>query len=154
ALVHRDVKPANLMVTAHGGRVKILDFGLTLIVSTGLAEEVTAPLTLAGQVVGTANYVAPEQALDPHRADARADIYSLGCTLYHLLTGRPPFPGGSLRDKLLRHQNANPPPVEDLRPGLPPSLAGVVRRMMAKRPGERYQTAGDVALALTPFCGS
>jgi WD40 repeat protein len=97
--------------------------------------------------------MAPEQALRARTIDGRADIYSLGCTLYFLLTGRPPFPGGSVAQKLLAHQQDEPPDLEQLRPGLPAGLASVVRRMMTKRPEERYQTSAEVAEALAPFCG-
>ncbi len=101
--------------------------------------------------MGTPDYIAPEQAVDARTADIRADVYSLGCTLYHLLTGRVPFPGGTLTEKLLRHQQAEPDAIERLCPDVAPGLARVVRRMMAKRPQDRYQTPGEVAGALVPF---
>src|SRR5262249_36037700 len=83
----------------------------------------------------------------------RADLYSLGCTLYHLLAGAPPFPGGSLTEKLLKHQQAEPQPVEQLRPDAPAALAAVGRKLMAKRPADRHQTPGELAEALAPLCG-
>ena len=98
--------------------------------------------------MGTPDYIAPEQARDSHTADIRADLYSLGCTLYFLLTGRAPFPGGSLTEKLLKHQMDEPRPVEELRPETPPAVAAVVRKLMAKRPGDRYQTPAEAAAAL------
>src|SRR5262249_48945756 len=100
------------------------------------------------------DYLAPEQALDPHTADIRADIYSLGCTLYFLLTGQPPFPGGTMAQKLLWHQQAEPTPIESLCPGLPPGVAAVARRMTAKRPEGRYRAPAEVALAVAPFCST
>ena len=149
-LVHRDIKPSNLLVTTKGAQVKVLDLGLArLDLIGGRAPE--TQLTEVGAVMGTPDYIAPEQALDTRQADQRADIYSLGCTLYHLLTGQPPFPDGTLAQKLLRHQQTDPAPVESLRADLPAGLALVVRKMMAKHPRDRYQTAGEVAGALELF---
>ena len=101
--------------------------------------------------MGTADYMAPEQAGDARTADIRADIYSLGCTLYHLLAGRVPFPDGSTLDKMLRHSADPPTDLAQLRPGLPAGLAVVVRKMMAKAPAARFQTPAEVAAALAPF---
>ena len=162
-MVHRDVKPHNLMLTPEG-EVKILDFGLARL--GGFAEEpvapatesaappagaTTGPLTTTGTVIGSCDYMAPEQAGDAHRADIRADIYSLGCTLYHLLSGRPPFPGGTSWDKLARHAGEEPEPLNRLRPDLPPGLSAVVRKMTAKAAADRYQTPAEAAAALAPF---
>jgi hypothetical protein len=145
------------------GQVKILDFGLARLVSEAapalsLSGERTSPeaavsrhLTQMGMVMGTADYMAPEQATDAHAADIRADIYSLGCTLYYLLTGRTPFPEGTVIDKLLAHGQRTPKPLSDFRADVPPGLARVVERMMAKDPARRYQTPADVATALQPF---
>jgi WD40 repeat protein len=108
-------------------------------------------LTQAGAVIGTPDYIAPEQAADARQADARADIYGLGCTLYFLLTGRPPFPEGTQSEKLAAQQQEEPPPVERLRAEVPPAVAEVLRKMMAKRPEERFQTPAEVAEALKPF---
>jgi len=152
-LVHRDIKPANLILTTKGV-VKILDMGMARVVrQTEEAAEATDPLTQEGTVMGTPDYMAPEQATDPHRADIRADLYSLGSTLYFLLTGKPPFPGGTLSEKLLKLQLEQPRPVEELRPDLPPGLADLVRKLMAKRPAERYQTPLELVAALGSFCG-
>ena len=101
--------------------------------------------------MGTLDYMAPEQAADARTADARADVYALGCTLYHLLTGRVPFPGGSAPDKLARLQSDEPEPLHDLRSDLPAGLAIVIGKMMAKRPEDRFQSATELADALAPF---
>jgi Leucine-rich repeat (LRR) protein/tRNA A-37 threonylcarbamoyl transferase component Bud32 len=152
-MVHRDIKPANLIVThAFGaqaaGLVKILDFGLAHA-SRELASDGT--VTEDGTVMGTPDYMAPEQADDARSADIRADVYSLGCTLYHLLTGQPPFPRGTAIQKIKAHQTQVPPPVTELRPEVPPELACIVERMMAKDRAERHQTPAEVAEALTAF---
>jgi serine/threonine-protein kinase len=147
-LVHRDIKPANLLVSYTDSQVKLLDLGLARLDS----GQITGPLTQEGVVMGTLDYLAPEQALDSHKADIRADIYSLGCSLYYLLTGRPPFPGGTVTQKLIWHQQAEPTPVTRLRADVPAAVAAVLRKMLAKRPEERYQTPGEVVLALEPFC--
>jgi len=160
-MVHRDIKPHNLMRTP-GGQIKILDFGLARLGTPALEEfDVSAneaglcagvePLTVTGTVMGTPDYLAPEQAVNSATADIRADIYSLGCSLYQLLTGEVPFPGGSPREKIDRHAISEPRPLADLRPDVPVALAGVIARMMAKAPAERYQTPAEVATALQPF---
>ncbi|HKB00874.1 MAG TPA: protein kinase, partial [Gemmataceae bacterium] len=142
-LVHRDVKPHNL-IRAADGTTKVLDFGLA---GVGAGEVPTASgdgLTGAGMVVGTPDYIAPEQIADPHAADARADIYGLGCTLYHLLAGRPPLPDGSVAEKLAAQPTYKPDPI----PGLAADLTAVLAKMLAKRPEDRYQTADEVVDAL------
>src|SRR5262249_36862370 len=101
--------------------------------------------------LGTADYLAPEQAVDSHTVDGRADIYSLGATFYFLLTGQPPFAEGTVAQKLLWHQSKNPKPVREARPEVPESVAQGVARMMAKNPDDRYQTPGELAQALLPF---
>jgi WD40 repeat protein len=152
-MVHRDIKPHNLMLTADG-TVKILDFGLARLAHPVAADAasstaVSAPgLTAAGAVMGTADYIAPEQAADPRTADIRADVYSLGCTLFHLLTGQPPFPDGSVQEKIAKHTTAPLPPLTNL----PPGLAAVLANMTAKEPAKRYATPVEVAAALAPFC--
>jgi serine/threonine-protein kinase len=146
-LVHRDIKPSNLLVTP-AGAVKILDMGLARPERRNGDTE----LTDTGSVVGTADYIAPEQALNARRADARSDVYSLGCTLYFLLTGRPPFPEGTFTEKLMKHNMEDATPIEQLRPEIPAGLAAIVRRMMAKNPTERLARAAAVAEALGPYC--
>jgi serine/threonine protein kinase len=144
-LVHRDVKPHNLIRTARG-QVKLLDVGLVRVLESCADPEVT--MTREGAVLGTVDFLAPEQAADPHAVDLRADLYSLGCTFYYLLTGQIPFPAHSSVEKLLKHQREEPPPLERVRPGIPPGIVAVVRRLMAKRPENRYQTAAEVAAVL------
>ena len=147
-LVHRDVKPANLLLTAKGDVVKVLDMGLARLDRPDHDAGASTTLTQEGAVMGTPDYIAPEQARDSHTVDIRADLYSLGCTLYFLLTGRVPFPGGSLTEKLLRHTLDEPRPVQEVRPDTPPGVAAVVRQLMAKRPEDRYQTPAEAAAAL------
>ncbi len=143
-LVHRDIKPGNLLVD-RWGTVKILDLGLVRIFQSddGLTK---------GQnfryVLGTIDYQAPEQAVDSHEVDIRADIYSLGATLYFLLTGQPVFPEGSIAEKLTWHQRRQPRPISDYRADVPAGLAAVVDRMLAKSPSDRYQEPVDVVEAL------
>jgi serine/threonine protein kinase len=144
-MVHRDVKPANLLLTAPGAVIKLLDLGLSCFVGSQAGQPDAAV------VMGTPDYLAPERARDPIHADIRSDIYSLGCTLYHLLAGRPPFPGGTAEDKLRRHRAEEPEPIERLRPDLPDGLPAVVRKMMAREPEARYQTPAEAARALKPF---
>ncbi len=142
-LVHRDVKPANLLVDRNNV-VKLLDLGLARF---SAADEGKASLTVVcdENVLGTADYLAPEQALDSHAADARADIYSLGCSLYFLLTGQPPFAEGTIAQRLLAHQKQTPPSIYRFRPDAPPALVEFCFRMMAKRPEDRPQTAEEAA---------
>ncbi len=149
-LVHRDIKPSNLMVRRpENVTVKILDLGLArLQADAGCGRENTFMTSDGSVTLGTVDYQAPEQALDFHAADIRADIYSLGCTLYFLLTGSPPFGSGPLAVKLMRHQQAEPPDLRELRPDVPPGLIPIVSRMLAKEPDDRYATPGDVATAL------
>jgi len=138
-MVHRDIKPQNLILAREGKRhiVKILDFGLAKATREKTDE---TGLTGEGQMMGTPDYMAPEQSLDAAKADIRADIYSLGCTLYYLLTGTPPFRGKSLSAVLLAHQSTEATPLNVVRPEVPAELAAVVRKMMAKKPAQRYQT--------------
>jgi serine/threonine-protein kinase len=162
-MVHRDIKPSNLLLTtarssdsagpgnapnASGDVIKIFDMGLSLLL-TPPGEEDSASLTRANVFIGTPDYVAPEQAQSPHWADIRSDLYSLGCTLYFLLTGEPPFPGGTPLDKVIRHCQSEPLPLEQRRPEAPDSLIRIVRRLMAKTPEARHATPAALAAALT-----
>jgi WD40 repeat protein/tRNA A-37 threonylcarbamoyl transferase component Bud32 len=146
-MVHRDLKPHNLMLTPDG-RVKILDFGLARFASEAASA---AGVTGTGMVLGTVDYMAPEQADSAREADIRSDIYSLGCTLYHLLAGRPPFPTGAPLQKVMAHREKKPQPLTELRPDLPEGFMPVLERMMAKNPRHRYQTPAAAALALEAF---
>jgi serine/threonine protein kinase len=150
-MVHRDIKPGNLILAREGNKhtVKILDFGL---VKAMAAQGATAEhLTLTAQGMGTPAFMAPEQARDAARADIRADIYSLGCTLYYLLTGRPPFPGMSAYDLYDAHRSTLATPLDRVREDVPAKLAAVVAKMLAKAPVQRYQEPAEVAQALQPF---
>jgi serine/threonine protein kinase len=147
-MVHRDVKPANLLVDS-AGTIKVLDLGLARFVPEG-QESVTKKFD-EGNVMGTADYIAPEQALNLHNVDHRADIYSLGATLYTLLAGHTPFPTGTMTQKLLWHQMREPDPLETCNASVPKELADLVALMMAKNPDQRFQTALEVAEALEPF---
>jgi serine/threonine protein kinase len=153
-MVHRDVKPDNLILSASpvastAGVVKVLDFGLAAL----LAERGDG-LTETNVVMGTPDYMAPEQAEDSGRADIRADVYSLGCTFYYLLTGKVPYPGTTSLQKILAHREQPVPDIRRTRPEVPAGLARVLERMIVKKPEDRYQTPGQVAAALAPFTHS
>lgn len=175
-LIHRDVKPSNLLI-AHPEAAKAAAFrdalqggtawvarggsfaqGLVKILDMGLARVDVDPgknmsLTQEGAMMGTPDYIAPEQAKDAKSADIRADIYSLGCTFYFLLTGRPPFPDGNTVEKLLQHQLDAPIAIEQLRADVPPEVRAVVARMMEKKPERRFQMPIDAAEALGEILG-
>jgi serine/threonine protein kinase len=174
-LVHRDIKPANLLVATESGSsrsrlsakfrwgmVKVLDLGLARI-----ADPQETALTVMGTVMGTPDFIAPEQALDPHACDVRADLYSLGCTFYYLIAGRIPFPRGGVTEKLMAHQAEEPEPLADVRRGrlmqesaktgkriedsfcnVPADVDAIVRKLMAKRPEDRFQSAAALAHAI------
>ena len=146
-LVHRDIKPANLLLTTNGV-VKILDLGLALV-----NQDETASLTLLynERIMGTADYLSPEQAVNSHEVDHRADIYSLGCTLYFLLTGHPPFPKGTLAQRIAMHQTQEPADIRDSRVDCPAALVDICNRMMAKNPDGRYQDCVSVRAELLGF---
>ncbi len=147
-LVHRDIKPGNLLVDTKGV-VKLLDLGLARFFRDTETESLT--IKHDEKVLGTADYLAPEQAVDSHAVDERADIYSLGCTLYFALTGHPPFTDGTLVQRLLAHQTKAPPSIRKQRPDVPESLVAIVEKMMQKRKDDRYQSAAEVAAALSKW---
>jgi len=155
-VVHRDLKPANLMLTPAGqpttaaGTVKILDVGVG---RESAADPATpgGPLTGEGTILGTTDYLAPEQARDPRAADVRADIYSLGCVLFHLIAGRPPYQERTVLATVLKHATATPAPLATLGVDVPPGLQEVFDRLTAKTPGDRYATPASAEQALRPF---
>jgi serine/threonine protein kinase len=145
-LIHRDIKPSNIVLTPDG-TAKLLDFGLS--------RQYESRLTKPGSWLGTIDYLAPEQAQDASSVDIRADIYSLGATLYWCLTGNTPFVStGRLVEDFLRRAKQPPPSILEVRPDLPAELANVVTRMMAVQPGDRYQSPSAVMTALMPFIES
>jgi eukaryotic-like serine/threonine-protein kinase len=140
-LIHRDLKPSNLLVDL-SGTVKILDLGLARFFTD---DKDDLSVKFDDAVLGTADYLAPEAAVNCRNADIRSDIYGLGCTLYFCLTGRPPFPDGTVAQKLLCHQTKQPQPIHSLRPDLPKELVAVIGKMMAKEPRNRFQTPAELA---------
>jgi serine/threonine protein kinase len=149
-LVHRDIKPGNILVDRNG-TVKILDMGLARFFHD---EEDILTKKYDENVLGTADYLAPEQALDSHAVDIRADIYSLGATFYFCLTGRTPFSEGTVAQKLIWHQTRQPKPIASVRPDVPEGLIAVIDKMMSKEAGQRYQTPQAVMDALAPWTQS
>jgi serine/threonine-protein kinase len=169
-MVHRDIKPSNLLVALPPGRrrasgeaadgstildrddkpiVKILDMGLVRVrTPVAAGAQPKGDITQVQNVLGTPDYIAPEQARDAHNADIRADLYSLGCTFYYLLSGQVPFPGEVAMEKLVKHWMEEPRPIEELRPETPPAVAAIVRKLMAKQVEDRFQTPAEVAVAL------
>jgi serine/threonine-protein kinase len=141
-LIHRDIKPANILLKMDGAP-KLADLGLALQV-----EEEDEQITRDGTTVGTVDYMAPEQARDSRATSVRSDIYSLGCTFYHVLTGIAPFAGGLVPEKLRKHAFEPAPDVRKVRPDVPVALARIIQRMMAKKPEQRYQNYEELIEAL------
>jgi WD40 repeat protein/serine/threonine protein kinase len=163
-MVHRDIKPGNLMLSYKKERavIKVLDFGLAKASSEQpllelrpgqslLPGDMVGSLTCTGEMIGTPDFIAPEQIVASQAADIRADIYSLGCTLYYLLSGRPPFPGLPFQEVLKAHRSIAAPLLNVVRPEVPAALAALVARMMAKEPSRRFQEPGEVAGALSSY---
>jgi serine/threonine protein kinase len=157
SLVHRDIKPANLYLTtsknadgtpADDNLIKILDWGLSSVRPPGQRAEQEGQ---AKYILGTIDFLSPEQALNPNAASIRSDIYSLGCTLYYLLTGHVPFPDGTIAEKLLKHQQAEPAPLTFYRKDVPAAFSALLKRMLAKRPEDRFRTPDALALALASY---
>jgi len=142
-VVHRDIKPSNIVITP-AGRARIVDMGLARLAPTAG----DADLTVSGMTLGTFDYISPEQARDPRAADVRSDLYSLGCTLFFMLAGRAPFSEGTMVQKLLQHQQDAPPDITAIRSDVPERLAGILGRLMAKDPDERYQRPAVLAADL------
>jgi serine/threonine protein kinase len=156
-MVHRDIKPANLLLqrggSFGGSVVKILDFGLARLHEPEPPKESGSDSLPAVEqaVMGTPDFLSPEQAKNLHNVDIRSDVYSLGCTFFYLLTGQVPFPGGTALEKLVRHGSEPAMPVSSLRSDVPPEVSSLVTRLMAKDPENRFQTPMELAVALTPF---
>jgi serine/threonine protein kinase len=144
ALIHRDLKPSNIQVTPHD-HAKVLDLGLALL--QGERGDVSV-VGGQGYILGTMDYIAPEQTTDASRVDGRADLYSLGCVLYFALTGAPPFPGGTSKEKVQRQRHEKPRPLAELRPDLPAGFVGLVERLMSKSAADRPANAGAVEAEL------
>lgn len=151
-LVHRNLKPSNLLLARNKdtGTIKVLDLGLALQFDRPSSEQ-SITLTQLHTTLGTPDYMAPEQSVAAHRVDIRADLYSLGCSLYYLLTGKVPFPGNSVADTLLKHQMEQPEPIESLRRDVPEAVAAICRKLMEKKPENRLQTPADLVAALEPL---
>lgn len=159
-MVHRDIKPANILVQRAAGnspsascQVKILDFGLARLQGCGATKGPGGEsiVTEKNQVMGTPDYLSPEQARNLHNVDIRSDLYAVGCTFYFLLTGKVPFPGGNTLEKLVRHSTDEAIPLEQLRRDVPRPLLALIRKLMAKEPKDRYQAPMEVALAVAPY---
>ena len=133
-VVHRDIKPSNIVITP-AGRPRVVDMGLARLHQVAGNDD----LTMSGMTLGTFDYISPEQARDPRAADVRSDLYSLGCTMFFMLVGHAPFAEGTMVQKLLQHQQAEPPSIDELRPDVPRRLSAIIERLMAKDPLDRYQ---------------
>ncbi len=164
-MVHRDIKPANILVQRHGvngdaapGLVKIGDFGLARLTQPiGTPTSPVDPgtiLTIDNTVMGTPDYLSPEQTRSLHTTDIRSDLYSLGGTFYFLLTGSVPYPGGNAMDKLIRNATQQPAPINGFRSDVPAEVAAIIEKLMAKNPDDRFSTPAELAEALAPYAVS
>ncbi len=149
-VVHRDIKPSNIIVTPQG-RAKLVDMGLARRFERGVSDD---GLTQSGMTLGTFDYISPEQARDPRDVDVRSDLYSLGCTMFHMLTGRPPFPEGTVLQKLLQHQEEPAPDVRTINPAVPADLAAIILKLMAKDRDRRYQKPEQLVRDLLTIAGT
>ncbi|MGC8644106.1 MAG: serine/threonine-protein kinase, partial [Isosphaeraceae bacterium] len=147
-VVHRDIKPSNIILTPQG-RAKLVDMGL----ARRFEREADRGLTQSGMTLGTFDYISPEQARDPRDVDVRSDLYSLGCTMFHMLTGRPPFPGGTVLQKLLQHQEEPAPEIRGLNPDVPVELSRIISRLLAKDRDRRYQSPEQLVRDLLIIAG-
>ena len=160
-MVHRDIKPANLLVQRPSSNapnaycvVKILDFGLArLSTSLGAPGSPGTESIMAAEntVMGTPDFLSPEQARNLHNVDIRSDLYSMGCAFYYLLAGRVPFPGGTTLEKLVRHSTVEPQSLDQIRQDVPPAVSAMIRRLMAKNPNQRFQMPAELATTLSSF---
>jgi serine/threonine protein kinase len=139
-VIHRDIKPSNVLITA-AGQVKLVDMGLARLHQVDAGDN---DLTASGVMLGTFDYISPEQARDPRVADVRSDLYSLGCTLFFMLAGQPPFPEGTALQKVLRHSTDEPPDLRQFRPELGPRVTTLVSRLLAKKPSQRHQSPAEL----------
>lgn len=144
AVIHRDIKPSNVLITPDG-KAKLVDMGLARLNQVAHADN---DLTASGVTLGTFDYISPEQARDPRSADVRSDLYSLGCSFFYMLTGRPPFPDGTVLQKLLQHQADHPPDPRAVRPELPSDVARILARLLSKNPAHRYQQPEELSSEL------
>ena len=142
-VVHRDIKPSNIVITP-AGRARIVDMGLARLHQLAAEQDLTA----SGVTLGTFDYISPEQARDPRVADVRSDLYSLGCTIFFMLAGRPPFAEGTMLQKLLQHQQSPPPAIESLRADVPRRFGELLGRLLAKDPRDRHQRPADLVADL------
>jgi serine/threonine protein kinase/tetratricopeptide (TPR) repeat protein len=154
-MVHRDIKPSNLLLTKVNGSpplglIKILDMGLARLQNP---DEQTQQLTRLGVVVGTPDFLAPEQAKNSSTVDTRADLYSLGCTFYYLLAAQKPFTGATSTEVMIKHLTDEPTPLSSLRNDVPPGVQAMVKKLMAKKPEDRFQIPAELSAALGPYCG-
>ena len=145
-VVHRDIKPSNVIITEER-QAKLVDMGLARLQQVDGGDDLTA----SGMTLGTFDYISPEQGADPKSADARSDLYSLGCTVFFMLTGQPPFPAGTPIQKILNHQNTPPPDLHQVRPDVPPGLIAIVERLLEKEPNDRFQSPRELIETIIAF---